>query len=151
MLNLHDIVRPVIGANYPDQELTYYRSLGQTVNNEGVAVSSYAAGVPIMGNFQSEGDAALHYAGLVAEKQHHKKAVCLRIRRSDRKAVGPLQTGREKRRLYQGQTGRLLAGYGRNGRFFRRWLGMLTSAITANAADTKHSRGLEKWDFYQTF
>ena len=73
MLNLHDIVRPVIGANYPDQELTYYRSLGQTVNDEGVAVSSYAAGVPIMGNFQSEGDAALNYAGLVAENSIIRK------------------------------------------------------------------------------
>ena len=73
MLNLHDIVRPVIGANYPDQELTYYRSLGQTVNDEGIAVSSYASGVTIKGNFQSMGDAALNYAGLSAENSIIRK------------------------------------------------------------------------------
>lgn len=63
MLNLHDIVRPVINANYPDCQLQLFRSTGQA-NVDGVMTATYAPPVSVWGNFQSEGDAALSHADL---------------------------------------------------------------------------------------
>lgn len=65
-MNLHKIVRGAITSNLEDEPFTLYRSVGQTVNDEGVCVSGYAPGESIKGNFQSDSDAALHFSGLAA-------------------------------------------------------------------------------------
>ena len=66
MLNLHHIVRSAINANYPDARLELFRSTGQS-NVGGVMTATYAPPVPVWGNFQSEGDAALSHADLAGQ------------------------------------------------------------------------------------
>lgn len=66
MLNLHDIVRSAITQNYADAELKIYRSIGQE-NVGGVVTAFYAPAETILGNFQSEGDAALDHANLAGQ------------------------------------------------------------------------------------
>lgn len=66
MLNLHDIVRRAINQNYADAKLKIYRSIGQE-NENGVMSAFYAPAENILGNFQSEGDAALDHANLAGQ------------------------------------------------------------------------------------
>lgn len=61
MLNLHNIVRGAITANYPDATFTLYRSIGQK-NVHGIKTSAYVQVDAVKGNFQSEGDATLNFA-----------------------------------------------------------------------------------------
>lgn len=66
-MNLHKIVRGAITSNLEDEPFTLYRSVGQVNNDEGVCVSGYAPGITIKGNFQPEGDAALHFSNMSAQ------------------------------------------------------------------------------------
>ena len=52
MLNLHNIVRPAITANKPDEPFTVYRSVGQR-NVKGVMTAIYAEIGGYTGQFQS--------------------------------------------------------------------------------------------------
>ena len=63
MLNLHNIVRPAITANKPDEPFTVYRSVGQR-NVKGVMTAIYAEIDGYTGQFQSEGDSALYHADM---------------------------------------------------------------------------------------
>lgn len=66
MLNLHHIVRPAINANYPDGDFELFRSTGQS-NQNGIVTATYSPAIPIKGNFQSEGDAALAHADMAGQ------------------------------------------------------------------------------------
>lgn len=72
-LNLHGIVRGAICANYADEQLTLYRSMGQTPDDRGVVKAYYAPAVVVMGNFQSEGDATLDHADLAGKNTTVRK------------------------------------------------------------------------------
>lgn len=72
-MNLHKIVRGAIESNYPDDTLTLYRSVGQVNNDEGICVAGYAPGITIKGNFQPEGDAALHFSNMSAQNSIIRK------------------------------------------------------------------------------
>ena len=72
-MNLHDIVRGAIQTNLEDESLTWFRSAGQIVDDEGIATAGYYPGVAVKGSFQSEGDAALHFAGMDGSNSIIKK------------------------------------------------------------------------------
>lgn len=65
-MNLHAIVRGAITRVHDDQSFSILRSLPTTVVN-GVRVSQYEKIDGFMGNFQSEGDAALNYSNNAAQ------------------------------------------------------------------------------------
>jgi hypothetical protein len=72
-LNLHDIVRGAINFNYPDEDLTLYRSTGQTANVKGIKKALYEPPVTVKGQFQAESDAALFYADLAGKNSIIKR------------------------------------------------------------------------------
>lgn len=72
-MNLHAIVRSVIPAVHPDEAVTWYRSTGQTAMDWGQVSRTYAEGVPLVAQVQSEGDAALFYANRAAENSIVRK------------------------------------------------------------------------------
>lgn len=71
-LNLHDIVRRAITYNNPDLPFILYRSEGMTVH-EGVQVPLYREITGLMGQFQSEGDAALNFAEMGGQNTQTRK------------------------------------------------------------------------------
>ena len=72
-MNLHAVVRSVIPAVHPDEAVTWYRSTGQTASGYGLVERSYAAGVQLVAQVQSEGDAALYYANRAGENSIVRK------------------------------------------------------------------------------
>ena len=72
-MNLHAVVRSVIPAVHPDESVTWYRSTGQAASGYGLVERSYAAGVPLVAQVQSEGDAALYYANRASENSIVRK------------------------------------------------------------------------------
>lgn len=72
-MNLHAIVRTSIPAVHPDEGVTWYRSTGQTPSDWGQVVRSYAAGIPLVAQVQSEGDAALFYSNRAGENSIVRK------------------------------------------------------------------------------
>ena len=72
-MNLHAIVRSVIPAVHPDESVTWYRSTGQSASGYGLVERSYAAGVPLAAQVQSEGDAGLYYANRAGENSIIRK------------------------------------------------------------------------------
>ena len=72
-MNLHAIVRPVIPVVHPDEAVTWYRSTGQTESSYGLVTRTYAAGVPLVAQVQSEGDAALYYANRAGDNSIVRK------------------------------------------------------------------------------
>ena len=72
-MNLHAVVRSVIPAVHPDEAVIWYRSTGQTATDWGQVARSYAAGVQLVAQVQSEGDAALYYANRAIENSIIRK------------------------------------------------------------------------------
>ena len=72
-MNLHTVVRSVIPAVHPDEAVTWYRSTGQQAVDWGQVSRSYAAGVQLVAQVQSEGDAALYYANRAGENSIIRK------------------------------------------------------------------------------
>lgn len=72
-LNLHQIVRGAINYNNPDEQLTLYRSTGQTANINGIKTALYEAPETVMGQFQAENDAALQFADLAGKNSIIKR------------------------------------------------------------------------------
>ena len=72
-MNLHAVVRSVIPAVHPDEAVVWYRSTGQTASGYGLVERSYAAGVQLVAQVQSEGDAALYYANRTGENSLVRK------------------------------------------------------------------------------
>lgn len=72
-MNLHAVVRPVIPVVHPDEHVTWYRSTGQQAVDWGQVTRSYAAGVQLVAQVQSEGDAALYYANRAGENSIIRK------------------------------------------------------------------------------
>ena len=72
-MNLHAVVRSVIPAVHPDEAVTWYRSTGQQESGYGLVTRSYAAGVQLVAQVQSEGDAALYYANRAGENSIVRK------------------------------------------------------------------------------
>lgn len=72
-MNLHAIVRNAIPAVNPDEAVVWYRSTGQAASGYGLVERSYAAGVPLVAQVQSEGDAALYYANRAGENSIVRK------------------------------------------------------------------------------
>ena len=72
-MNLHAVVRAVIPAVHPDETVTWYRSTGQTATDWGLVTRSYASGVQLVAQVQSEGDAALYYANRAGENSIIRK------------------------------------------------------------------------------
>ena len=72
-MNLHAVVRSVIPAVHPDETVTWYRSTGQTAADWGQVTRSYATGVQLVAQVQSEGDAALYYANRAGENSIVRK------------------------------------------------------------------------------
>ena len=72
-MNLHAVVRSVIPVVHPDEQVTWYRSTGQQAVDWGQVTRSYAAGVPLVAQVQSEGDAALYYANRAGENSIVRK------------------------------------------------------------------------------
>ena len=72
-MNLHAVVRSVIPAVHPDEGVTWYRSTGQTASGWGLVTRSYATGVQLVAQVQSEGDAALYYANRAGENSIIRK------------------------------------------------------------------------------
>ena len=72
-MNLHAVVRSVIPAVHPDESVTWYRSTGQAASGYGLVERSYAAGVQLVAQVQSEGDAALYYANRAGENSIVRK------------------------------------------------------------------------------
>ncbi len=72
-MNLHAIVRSVIPAVHPDESVTWYRSTGQQESGYGLVTRSYAAGVQLVAQVQSEGDAGLYYANRAGENSIIRK------------------------------------------------------------------------------
>ena len=72
-MNLHAIVRSAIPIVHPDEAVTWYRSTGQTATDWGQVVRSYADGVQLVAQVQSEGDAALYYANRAGENSIVRK------------------------------------------------------------------------------
>ena len=72
-MNLHAVVRSVIPAVHPDEPVTWYRSTGQVESNWGLVTRSYASGVQLVAQAQSEGDAALYYANRAGENSIIRK------------------------------------------------------------------------------
>ena len=72
-MNLHAVVRSVIPAVHPDEAVTWYRSTGQTASGWGLVTRSYAAGVQLVAQVQSEDDAALYYANRAGENSIVRK------------------------------------------------------------------------------
>ncbi len=65
-LNLHHIVRGAITCNYADEEFSLYRSAGQETER-GIVRAWYRPPERVLGNFQSEGDAALDHADMAGK------------------------------------------------------------------------------------
>ena len=72
-MNLHAIVRPVIPVVHPDEPVTWYRSTGQVESGYGLVERSYAEGVPLIAQVQSESDAALYYANRASDNSIVRK------------------------------------------------------------------------------
>ena len=72
-MNLHAIVRTSIPAVHPAEGVVWYRSTGQTPSDWGQVVRSYAAGVQLVAQVQSEGDAALFYSNRAGENSIIRK------------------------------------------------------------------------------
>jgi len=72
-MNLHAVVRSIIPAVHPDEAVTWYRSTGQTATDWGQVTRKYAAGVQLVAQVQSEGDAALYYANRAGENSIVRK------------------------------------------------------------------------------
>ena len=72
-MNLHAVVRSVIPAVHPDESVTWYRSTGQAASGYGLVERSYAAGVQLVAQVQSEGDAALFYSNRAGENSIVRK------------------------------------------------------------------------------
>ena len=72
-MNLHAVVRPVIPVVHPDESVTWYRSTGQQASGYGLVTRSYAEGVPLVAQVQSDGDAALYYANRAGENSIVRK------------------------------------------------------------------------------
>jgi len=72
-MNLHAVVRASIPAVHPDESVAWYRSKGQTAADYGDVVRQYAAGVQLVAQVQSEGDAALYFANRAGESSIVRK------------------------------------------------------------------------------
>ena len=72
-MNLHAVVRSVIPLVHPDESVTWYRSTGQTASDWGLVTRSYASGVQLVTQVQSEGDAGLYYANRAGENSIIRK------------------------------------------------------------------------------
>lgn len=72
-MNLHAVVRSVIPAVHPDEAVVWYRSTGQQAVDWGQVTRSYASGVQLVAQVQSEGDAGLYYANRAGENSIIRK------------------------------------------------------------------------------
>ena len=70
-MNLHDIVRGAIQTNLEDETLTWYRSAGQIVDDEGIATAGYYPGVTVRGSFQSERRRSVTFCRHGRKQQHN--------------------------------------------------------------------------------
>lgn len=64
MFNLHAIVNPIISILHPNSRITLYRSIGQVTTN-GETKATYAAGISLEAQIQSESTEALNHANMV--------------------------------------------------------------------------------------
>ncbi len=67
-INLHQLVNPIISQYNPNVSATLYRSTGQA-NVKGELKATYAEGVPVECQIQSEGTETLAHANLVGMEE----------------------------------------------------------------------------------
>lgn len=72
-INLHAIVNPVISGLHPDVSAMLYQSTGQSTGSGGQVKATYAAGIPIIAQPQSEKASELFHADKVGQENISRK------------------------------------------------------------------------------
>lgn len=72
-INLHAIVNPVISGLHPDISAMLYQSTGQSTEVGGQVKATYAAGIPIIAQPQSEKASELFHADRVGQENISRK------------------------------------------------------------------------------
>lgn len=72
-INLHQIVRGAITALHPDVAATLYQSTSQTTVSGGQVKASYAPGLPVIVQAQSENPSELFHADRVGQENISRK------------------------------------------------------------------------------
>lgn len=72
-INLHALVRPAINALHPNAKGTLYRSTGQVTLSGGMIKATYAEGIAVTVQVQSEGPTTLFHADKVGQEETSRK------------------------------------------------------------------------------
>lgn len=87
-INLHGVVRGVVNALHPDAKGTLYRSTGQTTSADGKVKATYAEGVPVLVQVQSESPTELFHTDRVGQEEVSRKMYLFSAAGTDARVAG---------------------------------------------------------------